>query len=313
MKPTAPIVSAALAFAAMLSAPAHAQNARSFVSGHGDDANTCTLLQPCRTFAVAFMHTNAGGEIDVLDPAGYGTLTITHAISIVNDGVGTSSMLVPSAGIGITINAGANDAVNLRGLTIEGAGTGATGIQFNAGASLTIERCVIRHFASIGLAFAPIASSNLTVSDTLVADTDTGIDVFPNGAGTFTALFNRVNVINNNNDAITVGGSASTGTIDATASDTISAGNAGVGFTASTSAGHASTTFTLFHSVAANNNTGLIAQGGATLRAAQSMVTGNSSGWLTSTGGVVESYGDNYIDGNQNNETAPPTAPPAKK
>src|SRR4029077_20963890 len=98
------VIAAGLAFAATLSAaPAQAQNGRSFVSGHGLDTNTCTLAQPCRTFAVAFAHTNAGGEIDVLDPAGYGPVTITHDISIVNDGVGTSSILVPSGGDGVTI------------------------------------------------------------------------------------------------------------------------------------------------------------------------------------------------------------------
>jgi hypothetical protein len=178
---------------------------------------------------------------------------------------------------------------------------------------LTIESCVIRHFAGIGLAFGPSASSNLTVSNTLVADTDTGISVFPSGSGTVTALFNRVEVVNNGNNAITVGGTNSTGTIEATASDSVAAGNAGVGFTAFTSAGHASTTFMLFHSVAANNDGGLFAQGGAILRTARSMVTGNSLGWTADTGGSVQSYGDNYIDGNFSGETAPPTAPPVKK
>src|SRR5450631_4041377 len=111
-----------LTFAGVLyAAPAQAQNARSFVSGHGSDAGACTLAAPCRTFAAAFTHTNAGGEIDVLDPAGYGALTINKAISIVNDGVGTSSILAPSGGVGITVSAGSTDAVSLRGLTIEGA------------------------------------------------------------------------------------------------------------------------------------------------------------------------------------------------
>src|SRR5450631_1958835 len=106
-----------LTFAGVLyAAPAQAQNARSFVSGHGSDAAACTLASPCRTLAAAFAVTNASGEIDVLDPAGYGALTINKAISIVNDGVGTAGVIVPSAGTGITINAGSSDAVSLRGL-----------------------------------------------------------------------------------------------------------------------------------------------------------------------------------------------------
>src|ERR1700709_1168884 len=113
--------------ASLLAASAQARNGRSFVSGHGLDSNACTLAAPCRTFAVAFTHTNAGGEIDVLDTAGYGPLVIDKSISIVNDGA-IASVLVPSGGTGITITAGANDAVSLRGLTIEGAGIGLFGI-----------------------------------------------------------------------------------------------------------------------------------------------------------------------------------------
>jgi hypothetical protein len=309
MKPISIIVSAAFAFAAVLSAPAHAQNARSFVSGHGSDANACTLLAPCRTLAVAFTHTNAGGEIDVLDPAGYGALTITHAISIVNDGVGTSSVLVPSGGIGITITAGASDAVSLRGLTIEGAGTGATGIQFNAGASLTIENSVIRHVTGDGIDFNPNATSNLAVTSTLVADNGLiGIAIFPSGAGSVTAIFNRVEANNNGTHGTLVNGNSSSGTINATVSESVAAKNGNVGYFAFTSVGHAPTTLMLFHSVSANNGTGLETNGsGATIRAAQSMVTGNTTGWLATNSGVVLSYVDNYIDGNVGGETAPTT------
>src|ERR1035437_7279007 len=99
-------VSLTLAAPFFLAVPAQAQNARSFVSGHGLDTNACTLAAPCRTLAHAFSLTNAGGEIDVLDPVGYGSLTINKAMSSVNDGVGTAGVIVPSGGVGITINAG---------------------------------------------------------------------------------------------------------------------------------------------------------------------------------------------------------------
>ena len=70
----------------------------------------------------------------------------------------------------------------------------------------------------------------------------------------------------------------------------------------------------VFRSVAANNGSGIQAIGmGAILRAAQSMVTGNTSGWSATSGGVVQSYGDNYIDGNRGNEAAPPSVVPGKK
>jgi hypothetical protein len=67
-------------------APAHAQLARTYVSSvNGNDANDCNRLTPCRTFQVAHNKTLPNGEITVLDPGGYGAVTITRNISIIND------------------------------------------------------------------------------------------------------------------------------------------------------------------------------------------------------------------------------------
>jgi Right handed beta helix region len=302
-----------LALAGMLSAaPVQAQNGRSFVSAHGLDTNACTLAAPCRTLAAAFAATNAGGEIDVLDTAGYGSLTIDKAISIVNDGA-VASVLVPAGGIGITVNAGSGDAISLRGLTIEGAGAGQTGIQFDTGQSLAIVNCVIRHVTGNGIqsnatSSATIHPSNLSVSNTQVSDNGgMGIYVYPSGgAGVVTAVFNRVEMNNNGDGGITVNGTNSTGTVNATVSESVAAGNGangvgGSGFEAVGGSGQ--TTFMLFHSVAANNGIGIQVGGSnATLRAAQSMITGNGAGWKNLGGGVLlQSYADNYIDGNGSN------------
>ena len=304
------IVAAGLALAAALpAAPAAAQGSRTFVSGHGSDANNCTLATPCRTLVAAFAVTIAGGEIDVLDAAGYGTLTINKAISIVNDGVGTSSILVPSGGTGITINAGPSDAVNLRGLTIEGGGAGTYGIYFNTGGALTVTNSVIRHLVAEGIHFAPSATSKLLVSNTLVADnTNSGIVVQPSGSGVVTAVLNRVAVSNNAANGFSVFGQSSTGTVKATVLDSVATGNSTTGFYATSSAGHAPATLMLFSSATANNTFGLFADGpGATLRAFQTMATGNTTGWSAQNGGVVQSYGNNAIDGNTGGETAPPS------
>jgi len=290
-------------------APANAQNARSFVSPTGIDiTNPCTLAAPCRTFAYAITQTNAGGEIAVLGTAGYGPVTITKAISIVNGGGFEAAIAVPSTGTGITINAGASDAVSLRGLTIEGGGVGWYGIQFNTGKSLTVENCVIRHVIADGIDFLPNATSSLTVSNSMVADNgNDGIIVVPTGSGTVTAVVNRVQTNNNIGNGIILDGVNSTGTVKGTVYDSVAAGNGGGGFFADTISGHAPTTLMVFNSIAANNNTGLVAQGaGATLRVAHSMVTGNVSGWIN-TGGVLLSAGDNTIEGNTSNETAPGT------
>src|ERR1700683_3184194 len=102
MARTAIVATATLAFAIVLSAAlAQAQNARSFVSGFGNDTNNCTLPSPCRTFADAFAVADAGSEIDILDPADYGPLIITKGIGIV--GGDTPGAMVPPGRTGITM------------------------------------------------------------------------------------------------------------------------------------------------------------------------------------------------------------------
>ena len=127
MRNTALSLAVATVAASLLPAvPAQAQNTRSFVSGSGLDTNACSLTAPCRTFAGAISKTNAGGEITVLDTAGYGPVTITKAISIINPGGVEAGIAVQSGGTGIFVNAGPNDAVILKGLIINGAGVGFT-------------------------------------------------------------------------------------------------------------------------------------------------------------------------------------------
>lgn len=310
MNRTTIIVTVGLAFAAALSAaPAMAQNVRSFVSGQGVDGNSCTLAAPCRTFAFAITRTNAGGEILTLNPAGYGPVTIDKSISIVSSlGVGGINML--AAGTAITINAGSTDIVSLRGLNFDGLGFGSTGIVFNTGKSLTVANCVIRRFTGNGIEFRPNATSNLFVSNTLAADNNNlGIYVRSTGSGAVTAVFNRVEANNNGSTGIVVDGQFSTGTVKASVVDSVAAGNGEVGFRAIAFAGHAPTTLMLFHSVAANNNGyGLVVSGtGATARAFQTMVTGNANGWFANDSGVVQSYGNNAIDGNGDGDPAPPS------
>ncbi|MGC2224277.1 MAG: right-handed parallel beta-helix repeat-containing protein, partial [Methylocella sp.] len=158
-------------------APAQAGPNRTWVSGTGTDSGTCAITAPCKTFAFALIQTAAGGEIDVLSPGGYGTVTINHAISIINVGVGVAAIGTPS-GNAITITAGASDSVHLRGLTLTGLSTGATGILFNSGGNLTIENCVIRGFVHSGIKIAPTTSSSFSVSNTIASNnSDEGIEV----------------------------------------------------------------------------------------------------------------------------------------
>ncbi|MEA2903316.1 MAG: hypothetical protein QOI12_703 [Alphaproteobacteria bacterium] len=160
---------AAIAFVTMFNAaPAAAQLVRTFISANGNDAYNCSRTAPCRTLQTAHNNTTAGGEINMLDPGGYGRVVIQKSISIVNDGVGSSGILVPASSIGIRIIAGASDKIHLRGLIIEGGGIGEYGIVFESGKSMSIENSVIRNMTITGIAFVPTMNANLFVSNTLV-------------------------------------------------------------------------------------------------------------------------------------------------
>ena len=151
-----------------------AQATRTWVSGVGDDANPCSRTAPCKTFAGAISKTAASGEIDVLDPGGFGAVTITKAITIASEGAGEGGVLVSGTN-GVTVSAGANDVVVLRGLQFEGAGTGLNAVKFNSGKALVIENSTMRGFNAsgatngFGINFAPSSgSTSLLVRETSI-------------------------------------------------------------------------------------------------------------------------------------------------
>ncbi|GAB6841223.1 hypothetical protein HNR00_002908 [Methylorubrum rhodinum] len=135
---------ASLLFFAISGGAASAQATRTWVSGVGDDANPCSRTAPCKTFAGAISKTAAGGEISVLDPGGFGAVTITKSISIVADG-SEGSILSPQTN-GIVINAGANDTVHISGLKLEGAGQGVNGIRVLSAGNVYITNTQVRGY-----------------------------------------------------------------------------------------------------------------------------------------------------------------------
>src|SRR4051812_23390469 len=169
---------------------AHAQATRTWVSGVGDDANPCSRTAPCKTFAGAISKTAAGGEINVLDPGGFGGVTITKSITISSEGF-EAGVLVSGTNA-IIINALATDVVVLRGLDIEGLGTGLDGIKVLGGlAALHVEKCTINGFRGTngsGIEIVPSTAGTmgLFIKDTIVRNngngTGGGVFVHP-GAG----------------------------------------------------------------------------------------------------------------------------------
>src|SRR5229473_2681032 len=211
-------------------ASAHAQYVRTCVSANGNDANTCHCSQPCRTFQRAHDQTLDQGELAVLDPGGYGPVTITKSISIMNDGVGEASIQVSGGGTGITVNAPAGAGyVNLRGITIQGVGFGGgLGLVFNSGFALTITNCVVRNHTADGIVYKPDGSSSLSVSDTLVADNGrNGIVVQTVSSGIVKAALSRVHAYNNSSSGIVVFSTSQMVKLNATLVDSVAANNSG--------------------------------------------------------------------------------------
>ena len=165
---------------------AQAQAVRTYVSGVGDDDNPCSRTAPCRTFAGAIAKTNTGGEINALDAGGYGTVVISKSITI--DGSGPlSSILASNGATGIMINApgtiGTPSAVRLRGLSINGAGSGSHGIRVMAASNVSVEECVIDGFTGNGINVESTSATRLFAQNTTIRNnTGSGITVVPGGA-----------------------------------------------------------------------------------------------------------------------------------
>src|SRR5258708_28095586 len=301
------IMAAALALAVTLPAvQAQAQSIRTFVSTAGSDSNPCSLASPCRHFSAAVAVTSPGGEVDALDRGAYGSFTISHAITI--EGQGWSYVAPPANGAAITVTAGSTDKINIRGVSLNGVGVAnATGVAFNSVSSLNVQDCVIRNFTLDGISCQPNTSSRLHVSNTLASDNGHhGIFIVPSGSGITTGVLDHVHMENNHNSGFFV--NTATQDIRFTVSESVSANNAGSGIDAESSNAAASVNVMVRNStIADNSGDGLAASGAAaTLRVTRSTITGNGTGWIVVSSGVVTSYADNNIDGNVSVNTAPP-------
>jgi Right handed beta helix region len=313
------VIAAALALAVTLpAAPAQATGAaRTFVSAAGSDTNNCTnVATPCRHLANAYAATAPEGEIYVLDPANYGSLTITGPVSI--EGHGWASIAPVSGQAAITINAQPTDRINIIGVVLDGTAlSGTTGIAFNSGGRLTVRDSVIRNFGSNGISFtadvsisAPDNPAKIFMSNTVVSDNaGNGIYVAPTGSGTIQGIFNRVEVENNKMCGLLF--QSDTQAIEVTISDSVSGNNGSAGIFAHSSGGTPDTPtparIMVRNSTLANNGDyGLQADNpGATIFVTRSTIAGNAFDLGATLGGVVKSYGDNNIDNNGNISTPP--------
>ena len=268
-----------------------AQATRTWVSGVGDDANPCSRTAPCKTFAGAISKTAAGGEIDALDPGGFGAVTITKSITI--DGGGTLASILASNTNGVVISASSTDVVVLRNLSISGAGTTAgldtRGVKFLAGQKLVIENCDISNFQKRGISIeSSTANAEAFVTNTTVhGGANNGIVVNP-PATVNNLVLNRVRVVGNGYYGIGINPGSK---VDI--SDSVFTGNLGGGIHVDGVDAAVSIDSTLI----AGSDMGLDAVNGSMVRLSRSTITRNDIGVFVN-GGTIWSYGDNRIAGN---------------
>jgi hypothetical protein len=291
----------ALFVAGLAIAPAHAQATRTWVSGVGDDANPCSRTAPCKTFAGAISKTSAAGEINVLDPGGFGAVTITKSISIFNDGVGEAGILVSGTN-GVSISAAATDIVNLRGLIFDGLNASNNGVQINTAARVTIQNCVFMEFNNTaGVAAVPSSgTTNVKIQDSSILSNAVGISSRPTGGATVNMEIDRVRVDNNTGGGIKVdgtgGGSSNVAINDSSFSLNASNGVNGV----SGPSGNVKVDLTRViianngaAGVQANNATG----GTATVTVGQSMLSNNASAWSALSTAQLLTFQNNQVTG----------------
>jgi hypothetical protein len=185
---------------------------RAWVSAAGSDVAGCgTVTAPCRTFQYAHDSVvSPGGTIYVQDAGNYATavpFTISHAISIINDGVGAATIVAPGAD-GIDVQAGSNDAVFIYGLTLDGASSGSNGINLTSGGSLTVSNAKVTGFSSSGIVVQPSSgTTTFTLSSSLIFKNGVnGVNISPRSTGSVTASLSHVEVYNNGGNGVNVTG-----------------------------------------------------------------------------------------------------------
>lgn len=265
----------------------NAQATRTWVSGVGDDVNPCSRTAPCKTFAGAISKTATNGEINCLDPGGYGAVTITKSIIIDCEDTQGSILAAGTNGVIINITAAADTkkSVKLRGLSINGAATGINGVRVLAANSVNLEEVVIDGFTTHGVSLETTTGTTKVSIDNCAmrSNTGNGINTFIIGGNVLLDVSNSR--LNNNN----IGLNLSSGT-KATISQSVINGNTS-GLMA------ASATLGVQGCHISNNTTGVVASAGGNIRIMSNMITNNGTG-LSVSGGTLVSHISNVFQGN---------------
>lgn len=282
------------AFASM----AQAQASRTWVSGVGDDANPCSRTAPCKTFAGAISKTAACGEIDALDPGGFGAVTITKSITI--DGTGTFASILASLTTGIIVNALSTDVITIRGISINGFCNGIRGMNILQAKTVNIEDCVIFRFANEGILVNESSDMNLHVRNTVIRDNvGDGISTTTSsGTLKIKTTLDQVRLSGNGN-----GMHARSGSL-VTARNSVFSGNTSNGLFADAVGANAAVIFSHHNQISLNGGAGVRAGnagnvGTSGVEIAQNQIDSNTgAGVVISTNGLVNTFSNNSIQGN---------------
>ena len=300
---------AVAAFVFAIASMAQAQATRTWVSGVGDDANPCSRTAPCKTWAGAISKTAVDGEIDALDPGGFGAVTITKSITLDGSPTGVASIL--NAGVaGIIINITSETAphnlhtVILRALTIQGAGSGTNGIRIIggqvAGLKVEVENCFIDgQNGSPGRGIEDFRSNGgtLNVINTLIVNTAAAAIVV-DPAGSVGGGSGRIDVAIAHTRVVGTGQGMNFGSnVKATIFDSTIVGvPSSAIFAIQTSSG--ATDINVDHCVVTGNATGFnAATASTTIRVSNTTATNNTTLFAAAGGGQVLSYGNNQAGG----------------
>ena len=290
---------------------AQAQATRTWVSGVGDDANPCSRTAPCKTFAGAISKTANCGEIDALDPGGFGAVTITKGITL--DGTGTLASILAAGTNAIIINATNSDVVTIRGLTINGACTGVDGIRILQARTVNIEDCVVFRFATgHGVNATDGDGLALNIRNTVIRDnTNDGVQLNSTGASPIQATLENCSLNGNAN------GLHAKNKAKVTVRNCVISNNGGNGiFAEGVNAGTVANVKVWASQITLNSSNGIAVgnagnAGTSFVELAQNQINFNTgSGVLVNTGGAAESFSNNSIRGNGSDGCAMPNCQP---
>jgi len=301
------LLAAAFLVAASVSL-AHAQATRTWVSGVGNDANPCSRTAPCKTFAGAISKTAEGGEIDVLDPGGFGTITITKAITLDGThGAGFGSILNSGNLAGVIINVTGGTFVNtavviLRSLYFQGAsqaptgtGTSSNGINYLKGDRVFVYDCHFENQGNSGIRMNLATTGSLFVEDCDFTNVVTGITATTT-SGTALVQANHISVHGSTSGVVL------TGSAQGMVTESYFGRNIGG---SALQAGNGST-LDISHTKLVSNSNAINAVAGSTVRVNECEIFDNTNGF-TGTASSIQSGGNNKVVGNSSNVT--PTGP----